>query len=162
MADFSNVNDKEFFDELVLQSFAQKGTDNLPENSPADDVFGVMTENETGLMLSDFEHDNFENPEDVSNGVVTQSHDEVTMLNEVKINDNAGLYLVNYDNSSSLVGHIADDYFVLKQFDRLEKGKIILKHAEKVEDANRYLVRVGRNKMIVEVSDKSMSRLIDL
>ena len=162
LADFSNVNDKEFFDELVLQSFAQKGTDNLPENSPADDVFGVMTENETGLMLSDFEHDNFENPEDVSNGVVTQSHDEVTMLNEVKINDNAGLYLVNYDNSSSLVGHIADDYFVLKQFDRLEKGKIILKHAEKVEDANRYLVRVGRNKMIVEVSDKSMSRLIDL
>ncbi len=162
LADFSNVNDKEFFDELVLQSFAQKGTDNLPENSPADDVFGVMTENETGLMLSDFEHDNFENPEDVSNGLVTQSHDEVTMLNEVKINDNAGLYLVNYDNSSSLVGHIADDYFVLKQFDRLEKGKIILKHAEKVEDANRYLVRVGRNKMIVEVSDKSMSRLIDL
>lgn len=162
LADFSNVNDKEFFDELVLQSFAQKGTDNLPENSPADDVFGVMTENETGLMLSDFEHDNFENPEDVSNGVVTQSHDEVTMLNEVKINDNTGLYLVNYDNSSSLVGHIADDYFVLKQFDRLEKGKIILKHAEKVENANRYLVRVGRNKMIVEVSDKSMSRLIDL
>lgn len=162
LADFSNVNDKEFFDELVLQSFAQKGTDNLPENSPADDVFGVMTENETGLMLSDFEHDNFENPEDVSNGLVTQSHDEVTMLNEVKINDNTGLYLVNYDNSSSLVGHIADDYFVLKQFDRLEKGKIILKHAEKVENANRYLVRVGRNKMIVEVSDKSMSRLIDL
>lgn len=168
LADFSNVNDKEFFDELVLQSFAQKGTDNLPENSPADDVFGVMAENETGLMLSDFEQENFENPDnsvDVSNPAVatsSQSHDEVTMLNEVKINDNTGLYLVNYDNSSSLVGHIADDYFVLKQFDRLEKGKIILKHAEKVENANRYLVRVGRNKMIIEVTNKSMSRLIDL
>lgn len=168
LADFSNVNDKEFFDELVLQSFAQKGTDNLPENSPADDVFGVMTENETGLMLSDFEQENFENPDnsaDVSNPAVatsSQSDDEVTMLNEVKINDNTGLYLVNYDNFSSLVGHVADDYVVLKKFDGLEKGKIILKHAEKVENANRYLVRVGRNKMIIEVTNKSMSRLIDL
>ena len=84
------------------------------------------------------------------------------MLNEVKINDNTGLYLVNYDNFSSLVGHVADDYVVLKKFDGLEKGKIILKHAEKVENANRYLVRVGRNKMIIEVTNKSMSRLIDL
>ena len=168
LADFSNVNDKEFFDELVLQSFAQKGTDNLPENSPADEVFGLMSGVDSGVMLSDFEQENFENPDnsvDVSNSAVTtssQSDDEVTMLNEVKINDNTGLYLVNYDNFSSLVGHVADDYVVLKKFDGLEKGKIILKHAEKVENANRYLVRVGRNKMIIEVTDKSMSRLIDL
>lgn len=168
LADFSNVNDKEFFDELVLQSFAQKGTDNLPENSPADEVFGLMSGVDSGVMLSDFEQENFENPDnsvDVSNPAVetsSQSDDEVTMLNEVKINDNTGLYLVNYDNFSSLVGHVADDYVVLKKFDGLEKGKIILKHAEKVENANRYLVRVGRNKMIIEVTDKSMSRLIDL
>lgn len=168
LADFSNVNDKEFFDELVLQSFAQKGTDNLPENSPADEVFGLMSGVDSGVMLSDFEQENFENPDnsvDVSNPAVatsSQSDDEVTMLNEVKINDNTGLYLVNYDNFSSLVGHVADDYVVLKKFDGLEKGKIILKHAEKLENANRYLVRVGRNKMIIEVTDKSMSRLIDL
>ncbi len=168
LADFSNVNDKEFFDELVLQSFAQKGTDNLPENSPADEVFGLMSGVDSGVMLSDFEQENFENPDnsvDVSNPAVatsSQSDDEVTMLNEVKINDNTGLYLVNYDNFSSLVGHVADDYVVLKKFDGLEKGKIILKHAEKVENANRYLVRVGRNKMIIEVTNKSMSRLIDL
>ncbi len=168
LADFSNVNDKEFFDELVLQSFAQKGTDNLPENTPADEVFGLMSGVDSGVMLSDFEQENFENPDnsvDVSNSVVatsSQSDDEVTMLNELKINDNTGLYLVNYDNFSSLVGHVADNYVVLKKFDGLEKGKIILKHAEKVENANRYLVRVGRNKMIIEVTDKSMSRLIDL
>lgn len=168
LADFSNVNDKEFFDELVLQSFAQKGTDNLPENSPADEVFGLMSGVDSGVMLSDFEQENFENPDnsvDVSKPAVatsSQSDDEVTMLNEVKINDNTGLYLVNYDNFSSLVGHVADDYVVLKKFDGLEKGKIILKHAEKVENANRYLVRVGRNKMIIEVTNKSMSRLIDL
>lgn len=163
LADFSNVNDKEFFDELVLQSFAQKGTDNLPENSPADEVFGLMSGVESGVKLSDFEQENFETPDESSSmSTSTQSDDEVTMLNEVKINDNTGLYLVNYDNFSSLVGHIADDYFVLKKFDGLEKGKLILKYAEKAENADRYLVRVGRNKMIVEVTDKSMSRLIDL
>ena len=75
-----------FFDELVLQSFAQKGTDNLPENSPADEVFGLMSGVDSGVMLSDFEQENFENPDnsvDVSNPAVatsSQSDDEVTIL----------------------------------------------------------------------------------
>ena len=30
-----------------------------------------------------------------------------------------GLYLVNYENFSSLVGHIGDDYFVVKKFDEV-------------------------------------------
>lgn len=161
LADFSNINDKEFFDELVLQSFAEKDVNNLPENTPADEIFGVMTEDDSGIMLSDFEHKNFEQEQAASDNIVDDSED-VTMLNEAKINDNTGLYLVNYDNFSSLVGHVKDDYFVIKKFDGIVNGNIILKQAEKVNDSTRYLVRVGRNKMIVEVNDKSMSRLIDL
>jgi hypothetical protein len=84
------------------------------------------------------------------------------MLTEVKINDSTGLYLVNYENFSSLVGHINDDYFVIKKFDDMVSGKIILKQAEKLKDSTRYLVRVGKNKMVVEVSDTSMNRLLDL
>lgn len=161
LADFSNVNDKEFFDELVIQSLAEDHVDNLPDNTPADEIFGVMTEDETGILLSDFEHNNFEQ-ETTEIETNTAPSDDVTMLNEVKINDKTGLYLVNYDNTSSLVGHIADEYFVIKNFDGIVNGNIILKQAEKTKDSERYLVRIGRNKMIVEVSDKSMSRLIDL
>lgn len=161
LADFSNVNDKEFFDELVIQSLAEDDVDNLPDNTPADEIFGVMTEDESGILLSDFEHNNFEQ-ETTEIETNTAPSDDVTMLNEVKINDKTGLYLVNYDNTSSLVGHIADEYFVIKNFDGVVNGNIILKQAEKTKDSERYLVRIGRNKMIVEVSDKSMSRLIDL
>lgn len=159
LADFSNVNDKDFFDELVIQSLAENDVANLPENTPADEIFGVMTEDDSGILLSDFEHNNFEQE---SVEVNSSSSEDVTMLNEVKINDKTGLYLVNYENTSSLVGHIADDYFVIKNFDGIVTGNIILKQAEKTETAERYLVRIGRNKMIVEVNDKSMSRLIDL
>lgn len=162
LADFSGVSDKEFFDELVMQSLAETDVNNLPDNTSADAIFGVMTEDETGIMLSDFEHDNFEQEQSNASDEVSNTDDDVTMLNEVKINDNTGLYLVNYDNSSSLVGHIADDYFVIKQFSEIVNGKIILKQTEKVDDVARYLVRVGQNKMIVEVGEKTMSRLIDL
>lgn len=163
IADFSNISDKEFFDELVLRSFSENDVENLPDNAPEDEIFGVMTEDETGIMLSDFEHNNFEQEQSyVSDEISSTPEEDVTMLNEAKINDNTGLYLVNYDNFSSLVGHIADDYFVIKKFNGLVNGKIILKQTEKVDDLTRYLVRVGRNKMIVEVGEKTMSRLIDL
>ena len=84
------------------------------------------------------------------------------MLTEVKLSENTGLYLVNYDNFSSLVGHIDDNYYVIKKFDGIVNGNIVLKQAEKLKNSTRYLVRVGKNKMVVEVSENSMSRLLDL
>ncbi len=88
--------------------------------------------------------------------------EDITMLTEAKINDTTSLYLVNYDNFSSLVGHIGDDYFVVKKFDEIVNSKIILKETEKLKDSTRYLVRVGRSKMVVEVTENSMNRLLDL
>jgi hypothetical protein len=91
-----------------------------------------------------------------------QESDELTMLTEVKLNDTTGLYLVNYENFSSLVGHIGDDYFVVKKFDEIVNENIIVKPTEKLKNATRYLVRVGKNKMVVEVTPMTMNRLLDL
>lgn len=162
LADFSNVSDKEFFDELVLQSFAESCVDKLPDNLPEDEVFNSLTDSDFGVMLSDFGHENFEQESDTSNEPYVADESDVTMQKEAKINDNTSLYLVNCDNVSSLVGNIEGEYFVLKTFDKIVNGEITLKPTEKTEDFERYLVRVGRNKMIVEVKDKAMSRLIDL
>lgn len=162
LADYSNISDKEFFDELVLQSFAEPCVDRLPENLPEDEVFNTLTNEDFGIMLSDFGHDNFEQDSDISKEVYPTDESDVTMQKETKIDDNTSLYLVNCDNVSSLVGHIEDEYFVLKTFDKIVNGDITLKPTEKTEEFMRYLVRVGRNKMIVEVKDKTMSRLIDL
>ena len=170
LADFSNVNDKDFFDELVLQSMAEVNTDGLPDEIPADDVFNLIQDDAAAQSescvgeISDFPSTTW-NGNNKQTDSITQtksSDDDLTMLTEVKLNDNSGLYLVNYENFSSLVGHIDDDYFVIKKFDDITKGNIILKQTEKLENSTRYIVRVGKNKMVVEVSATSMNKLLDL
>ena len=191
LADFADVNDKDFFDELVMQTMADNNSDGLPEQSPADEIFNFMNEEEPPAVMEQ-EQDQYVNeqtvfetskptdviPEEtevtpIADETVTEAvteepqqeedvEENLTMLTEVKVDENTGLYLVNYDNFSSLVGHIKDDYFVIKKFDDLVNSRIILKQTEKLKDATRYLVRVGKNKMVVEISENSMSRLLDL
>lgn len=182
LSDFSNIDDKDFFDELAMQTMAQNNSANgLPEQSPADEIFDYMsddTEEEEPQITAPQEPQIVEPalvakaPEPVQNvaketekpqeQTTDDDTDDLTMLTEVKLNDHAGIYLVNYDNFSSLVGHIDDDYFVLKKFNNVVEDKIYLKETEKTDNATRYIVRVGKNKMVVEVSDTSMSRLLDL
>lgn len=175
LSDFSEVNDKEFFDELVLQSMAEENSKGLPDELPADEIFKFMTEDEPKADIVEEPADTtdideiFEEPvpsatdeSPVTSDVSVSDEDNLTMLTEVKINDKTGLYLVNYDNFSSLVGHIDDDYFVIKKFNDIVNSNIILKPTEQLDNSTRYLVRVGKNKMVVEVSDTSMSKLIDL
>ena len=174
LSDFAEVDDKEFFDELVMQSLADGNANGLPEQSPADAIFDFMDDNVPEQeQVSDFESEETvfnslgenEDASEANEGVVDEEpkdDDGLTMLTEVKISDSKGMYLVNYDNFSSLVGHIDDNYFVIKKFDDVVNSRIILKETEKLKDATRYLVRVGRNKMVVEVSETSMNRLLDL
>jgi len=211
LSDFAGVNDKEFFDELVLQSMAENNANGLPEESPADEIFDFMSDDEPAkaetnkksvtpepvqantvdesvktpaetpaavpVQNIDVPANNVPVIEPVKNSAVSEKpavekmadsqnessqDDDLTMLTEVKLNESTGLYLVNYENFSSLVGHIDDDYFVIKKFDDIVNGNIILKQTEKLKNATRYLVRVGKNKMVVEVSATSMNRLLDL
>ena len=190
LSDFSQVQDGDFFDELVIQTMADNNKSGLPDESPADEIFNYMSD-EPENIAADLKQNStpdykpqYENTEQekivepvaqVTNPIQETPVNEVkepeqeeteeselTMLTEAKINDNSGLYLVNYENFSSLVGHIKDDYFVIKKFDDVVNSRIILKETEKLKDATRYLVRVGKNKMVVEVSETSMSRLLDL
>lgn len=152
LSDFSNINDKDFIDELTIQTMAANNSDGLPEETPADKIFDFMQEDD----LSDNKNSN--NIQDN----IAESDNELKMLTEVKIDDNTGLYLVNYENFSSLVGHINDNYYVIKKFDSIISGKVILKQAEKLKDSTRYLVRIGTNKMVIEVSNNSITKLLDL
>ncbi|MCR5265231.1 MAG: hypothetical protein K6E29_01390 [Cyanobacteria bacterium RUI128] len=199
LSDFSQVQDNDFFDELVIQTMADNNKNGLPEESSADEIFNFMSDDDVQEQTAEqpeipvepepqvkepepvvnvtnpiveekVEEIKDETPEEVTKTVVQTAQEveeepddkDLTMLTEAKIDDDAGLYLVNYDNFSSLVGHIKDDYFVIKKFDDVVNSRIILKQTEKLKDATRYLVRVGRNKMVVEVSETSMTRLLDL
>ena len=207
LSDFAGVNDKDFFDELVIQSMAENNANGLPEETPADEIFDFIAEDSkqknnlekievkpeiktpvqqeitqieqvaSSTANSVQQVDNVIQNTNINNDTTTepiqttdnseqtseqQDDDDLTMLTEAKINDNTGLYLVNYENFSSLVGHINDDYFVIKKFDEIVNGNIILKQTEKLKDSTRYLVRIGRNKMVIEVTPTSMNRLLDL
>ena len=207
LSDFTGVNDKDFFDELVIQSMAENNANGLPEETPADEIFDFIAEDSkqknnlekievkpeiktpvqqeitqieqvaSSTANSVQQVDNVIQNTNINNDTTTepiqttdnseqtserQDDDDLTMLTEAKINDNTGLYLVNYENFSSLVGHINDDYFVIKKFDEIVNGNIILKQTEKLKDSTRYLVRIGRNKMVIEVTPTSMNRLLDL
>ena len=207
LSDFAGVNDKDFFDELVIQSMAENNANGLPEETPADEIFDIIAEDSkqknnlekievkpeiktpvqqeitqieqvaSSTANSVQQVNNVIQNTNINNDTTTepiqttdnseqtseqQNDDNLTMLTEAKINDNTGLYLVNYENFSSLVGHINDDYFVIKKFDEIVNGNIILKQTEKLKDSTRYLVRIGRNKMVIEVTPTSMNRLLDL
>ncbi len=177
LADFSGVNDKDFFEELTMQTMASNNVNGLPEESPADQIFDFMTEDESQSSYNQAVDDIAESVAAIQNlqentsfigfddepvQEPQQQEDELTMLTEAKLDGNKGMYLVNYENFSSLVGHIGDDYFVIKKFDELVNSRIILKETEKLKDSTRYLVRVGKNKMVVEITDTSMNRLLDL
>ena len=163
-----------------MQTMARNNADGLPEELPADQIFDFMTDDEVqtdNIAYNQAVDDITESVAEIQNlqentSVIgfddepvqepQQQEDELTMLTEAKLDDNKGMYLVNYDNFSSLVGHIGDDYFVIKKFDELVNSRIILKETEKLKDSTRYLVRVGKNKMVVEITDTSMNRLLDL
>lgn len=89
--------------------------------------------------------------------------DGLTVLSKADLTETSGFYLVNFENFSSLIGYINEEIFVLKTFDEFVNNEIYVKVAEQLSDkVFRYIVKIGLYKMVIEVTDKKMSHLIDL
>jgi len=88
--------------------------------------------------------------------------DGLKVISEAKIRRNAGLYLVDFNEQIALVGYKNDNYFVLKSFDETPKGNIQVKLAEKEGRTEQYLVKIGKDKMFIELNSKQMKHLMDL
>lgn len=87
---------------------------------------------------------------------------EDIIQSEFPIDNEKGFYLVDYHDSTALVGHIADEIFVLKKFNVKVSGKIQARLDEKKENASNYMTKVGDFKGIVEVTPNKMNLLIEL
>ena len=74
------------------------------------------------------------------------------------IDSEKGFYLVNMDGVSALVGRIKDSTYVLKKFDRVVDQPLQVRQ----DDANVYIVKVGRYKCLVDVSKDKMGTLIEI
>lgn len=69
-----------------------------------------------------------------------------------------GFYVVNIDGVSALVGRIRESIFVLKKFDHVVDKPLQVRQ----DDANVYIVRVGKFKCLVDVSKEKMGTLIEI
>lgn len=84
------------------------------------------------------------------------------LLNTSPLSLNKGLCLVEYNHKYSLIGYINEEIFLLNQFDYLSSSEIRSRHSETVEDKDRYIIRLGEYKALVEVSEAHMNLLIEL
>lgn len=84
------------------------------------------------------------------------------LLNTSRLDRNKGLCLVEYNKKYSLIGYINDEIFLLNQFKDINSKEIRSRLTETVEDKDRYIVRLGNYKAVVEVSESDMNLLLEL
>lgn len=73
-----------------------------------------------------------------------------------------GLYLIDYEDTTALVGYIGEDVFVLKRFDSPVKGKLQARMSEHTGNAATYIAKVGNFKALIEVTPEKMGLLLEL
>ena len=84
------------------------------------------------------------------------------LLNTSVLGTDKGLCLVEYNQKYSLIGYIGNEIFMLNQFDSINSSEIRSRLSDSNELRDRYIVRLGDYKALVEVSDKKMNLLLEL
>lgn len=99
-----------------------------------------------------------------SNPMTKQNNEPTPYMNGLivksgyNIDSERGFYVVNIDGVSALVGRIKDRIFILKKFDYVVDKPLQVRP----DDANVYIVRVGKFKCLVDVSKDKMGTLIEI
>lgn len=88
-------------------------------------------------------------------------HQEIVKSKFV-IDDGKGFYLVDFEDSTALVGQIGDKIFVLKRFGKKIDAKLQARMDETKPNSTSYMTRVGNFKGLVEVTPEKMKLLIEL
>lgn len=141
-------DDEDEFDEGVI-----------PETESLIDEDLLDEEDETELVQEDEEVLYFE-PEPVVQEV--EEEEDELIKSEFIISDGKGFYLVDFEDTTALVGQIDDEIFVLKRFNEKVKAPIQARLNETKQNSLNYMTKVGSFKGIVEVTPDKMNLLIEL
>jgi len=87
---------------------------------------------------------------------------EEIVKSEFVIDENKGFYLVDYEDTSALVGHIENEIFVLKKFREKIDAKLQARVNETKQNSLSYMTKVGDFKAVIEVTPDNMKLLIEL
>lgn len=84
------------------------------------------------------------------------------LLNTSVLSGNKGICLVEYNKKYSLIGYINNEIFMLNQFKSINGTEIRARLSETIAGKDRYIVRLGDYKALVEVSEANMRMLLEL
>ncbi|MBR6127280.1 hypothetical protein IKQ21_06305 [bacterium] len=85
------------------------------------------------------------------------------ILNTAEINENTGCHLCKNDTGYAVICYIRRKLQVVKRYDKLNSQRIQARLNEKLENGiTQYIIRIGTNKFIVNISDNSMEYIMDL
>ncbi len=79
-----------------------------------------------------------------------------------KLAANKGFCVVEFNKEFSLIGYIGDEIFILDKFKKLASSEIRTRLSERINHKDRYIVRLGSYKSLVEVTETSMKMLMEL
>lgn len=92
----------------------------------------------------------------------TDEQENEMIKSEFAIDDEKGFYLVDFEDTSALVGHIDEKIFILKKFDKKIQEPLQVRLDEQKTKSTSYIARIGKYRALVDVTDNNMNLLIEL
>ena len=83
------------------------------------------------------------------------------MLAQVQISANKGFYLTKFEDQTFLIGYIGENVFVIRKFGKMKVSSLQARLNETRKNGERYLIKVGTYKALVEVTDQ-MKLILEL
>lgn len=86
-----------------------------------------------------------------------------TVISSAAIDDTKGCYLAKNSEGYAVLGYIGEKLTILKQYETLKSEKLHVRFSEKISDKiSRYIVRIGLQKFVVNVTDDNIEFVMDL
>lgn len=159
----------EFPENYILPS-EEISEEKIDEIFQEDENYPVFEESQPVTYSEEFPYEQPENIEDLVQEEYLQEVEQPeeqkqegeVIKSEFAIDDEKGFYLVDFENTTALVGHIGEEFFVLKRFDNIIDGQIQARLNERKENVSSYMTKVGSFKALIEVAPDNMNLLIEL
>lgn len=106
---------------------------------------------------------NFEaSPQEKELEIEEQEEESDIVKSKFIIDDGKGFYLVDFEDTTALVGQIDEEIFVLKRFDSKIEAPLQARIDEQKKNSTNYMTKIGKFKALVEVTPNNMNLLIEL
>lgn len=86
-----------------------------------------------------------------------------TIVSTTEFSENKGCHLAKKSSGYTVLGYIDDKFIKIKDFDTLKSERIASRLSEKLSDKiSRYIIRIGLNKFVVNVTENNIEYLMAL